>query len=932
MPTTARIPPPIRELKRIGQSLWLDNIRRQLITSGELARLRDEGVTGVTSNPTIFEKAVSGSTDYDEAMVRLVRAGHKPEEILWELMVEDIQAAADVFRPVYDHAKTKDGYVSIEVSPTAATSTRRTIAQAEDLRTRCRRPNVMVKIPATKEGIPAIYDQISKGHNINITLIFSVDRYGEVIEAYMSGLEKLQKHGGDLRKVASVASFFVSRLDTKIDKILSQKIELSTDPAQKRALERLYGKAAIANSKLAYERFRKQFAGPRWEKLKKAGAQLQRPLWASTSTKDPRYPDTYYVEELIGPDTVDTVPPATLAAFREHGEVRRSIDESLDLAKRQLKQLAEIGVDLDQVTRELEVEGVESFTKSFESLLATIKKESQNIKSGKGPRQWYSLGALQPKVDARVGLLQKADAPRRLWAKESTLWTSDAAKREEIRDRLGWLNVAEKMLEHASEFRELATDGRAYSDVVLLGMGGSSLCPDVLRNTFGPVRGHPRLHVLDTTDPATILAVRQRIRIQDTLFIVASKSGETTETLSHFAYFWNELHGAGKDGMAGRHFAAITDPGTSLEKLAKDHGFRWIFRNPPDIGGRYSALSYFGLVPGALIGVDVTEMLERAVEMAHSCADSVPAGTNPGVWLGAVMGELALEGRNKLTLIASPKIATFGYWVEQLIAESTGKQGKGIVPVEGEPLGKPAVYGDDRLFVYIRLDKDPPNKAVEALEKAGQPVVTLTMRDKLDLGGEFLRWEIATAIAGSVLGIDPFDQPNVQESKDNTKKVLAKYRASGKLPPAESVQASKSRASLKSLLEHAKRGAYFAIMAYTTRTTTSESAIAAIRTSVRDATRHATTAGYGPRFLHSTGQLHKGGPKTGLFLQIVQDDSRDVPIPGQPYSFSILKQAQSLGDLESLTSRRLPVLRVTLGKETASGWKALAAAVKSAVK
>ncbi len=887
----------------------------------------------MTSNPTIFEKAVSGSNDYDEAMVQLVRAGHKPEEILWELMVEDVSAAADVFRPVYDKTKGHDGFVSIEVSPTAAGSTRRTIAYAEDLRTRCHRPNVMVKIPATKEGIPAIYDQIAKGHNINITLIFSVDRYGEVMEAYLSGLEKLRKGGGDLRKVASVASFFVSRVDTKVDKILAQKIELSTDPAQKRALERLYGKAAIANSKVAYERFRQTFSGPRWDKLKKAGAQLQRPLWASTSTKDPRYPDTYYVEELIGPDTVDTIPPATLAAFREHGEARRSIDENVALAKRQLKQLADFGVDLDQVTRELEVEGVESFTKSFESLLATIKKESQNIKTGKGPRQWYSLGELQPKVDTRVAQLQKADAPRRLWAKDSTLWTSDPAQREAIRDRLGWLNVAEKMLEHASEFEQLAADGRTYSDVVLLGMGGSSLCPDVLRNTFGHVKGHPQLHVLDTTDPATILAVRSRIRIKDTLFIVASKSGETTETLSHFAYFWNEV-GGGADGAAGpgRHFAAITDPGTSLEKLAKDHGFRWIFRNPPDIGGRYSALSYFGLVPGSLIGVDVNELLERAVEMTHSCADSVPAESNPGVWLGAVMGELALQGRNKLTLIASPKIATFGYWVEQLIAESTGKLGKGIVPVEGEPLGKPDVYGDDRLFVYIRMDADPPNRAVQALEKAGHPVVTLTMRDKLDLGGEFLRWEIATAIAGSVIGIDPFDQPNVQESKDNTRKVLAKYRSTGKLPAAESVPASKSRAGVKTLLARAKRGSYFAIMAYTTRSTVSQSAIASIRMSVRDATRYATTAGYGPRFLHSTGQLHKGGPKVGLFLQIVQDDTRDVPIPGQPYSFSILKQAQSLGDLESLTSRRLPVLRVTLGKEAAAGWKALAAAVKSAVR
>ncbi len=318
--------------------------------------------------------------------------------------------------------------------------------------------------------------------------------------------------------------------------------------------------------------------------------------------------------------------------------------------------------------------------------------------------------------------------------------------------------------------------------------------------------------------------------------------------------------------------------------------------------------------------------------MEHSCADSVPVEGNPGVWLGAVLGRLATQGRNKVTLITSPKVATFGYWVEQLIAESTGKEGKGIVPIEGEPVGKPAVYGDDRLFVYIRMDADPPNRAVKALEKYGHPVVTLTLRDKLDLGGEFFRWEVATAIAGSILGIDAFDQPNVQESKDNTKKVLATFKSRGKLPAAESVAAAKARAGIASLLGRARKGAYFAIMAYTARTPGSEAAIAAIRTAVRDRTKIATTAGYGPRFLHSTGQLHKGGPKTGLFLQIVQDDARDVLIPGQPYSFSVLKQGQAIGDLQSLTSRRLPVLRVTLGRDPAAGWRALTTAVKGAVR
>ena len=921
-----KVPAPIKELKAIGQSLWLDNIRRQLITSGELGRLRDEGLTGVTSNPTIFEKAVSGSTDYDEAMVQLVRAKKTPAEMLWELMVEDIQAAADVFRPVYDQTKRGDGFVSIEVSPTVANNTRQTIKWAEDLHDRCRRPNVMVKIPATREGLPAIRDQISKGHNINVTLIFSVKRYAEVVEAYLAGLEELHGKGGDLSKVASVASFFVSRVDTKVDKQLADKIDGATEPRQKQSLERLFGKAAIANSKMAYERYAKLFDGPRWEKLRNAGAQTQRCLWASTSTKDPRYPDTYYVEELIGPDTVDTIPPATLAAFREHGEVRRSLDENVDIARRQLKQLADAGIDLDQVTNELEVEGVAAFTKSFESLLQTLTKAAKDIRAGKGPRQWHSLGGLQPAVDAQITKLQKDDAPRRLWAKDSTLWTPDPAKRQEIHDRLGWLDVADKMQEKVGELRDVAFLGRKFSDVVLLGMGGSSLCPDVLRHTFGAVKGHPKLHVLDTTDPATILGVRAKIKLPTTLFIVASKSGETTETLSHFAYFFDQTK------KNGKQFAAITDPGTSLEKLARDNGFRWIFPNPPDIGGRYSALSYFGMVPGALMGVNVAELLERAVEMEHSCADSVPVEGNPGTWLGAVMGGLATQGRNKVTLITSPKVATFGYWVEQLIAESTGKEGKGIVPVEGEPVGKPAVYGDDRLFVYIRMDADPPNRAVKALEKYGHPVVTLTLRDRLDLGGEFFRWEVATAIAGSILGIDAFDQPNVQESKDNTKKVLATFKSRGKLPAAESVAAAKAKAGIASLLGRAKKGAYFAIMAYTTRTPGSEAAVAAIRTAVRDKTKIATTAGYGPRFLHSTGQLHKGGPKTGLFLQIVQDDAKDVPIPGQPYSFSVLKQAQAIGDLQSLTSRRLPVVRVTLGRNPAAGWRALTAAVKAAVR
>jgi transaldolase / glucose-6-phosphate isomerase len=371
----------IHELTRLGQSLWLDNLSRGLITSGELVRLRDEGVTGITSNPTIFEKAIGGSSDYDAALAELMKAGRRPDQMLWDLMLEDIQAAADIFRPVYDATGGADGFVSIEVGPAIAGDTQQTIASAQDLHRRADRPNVMVKIPATSAGIPAIRHMIGEGKHTNVTLIFSVRRYEEVVEAYLSGLEDLQRKGGDLHHVSSVASFFVSRVDTKVDKLLTAMIDASSSPLPRRELQRLSGKAGIANSKLAYERYGKLFSGPRWQALEQAGARVQRCLWASTSVKDARYPDTMYVEGLIGPDTVDTVPNATLDAFVDHGQVRPSLQEYGYGARHDLDQLHELGIDFDQVTDELEVEGVEAFVKSYDGLLEAIREASRKIES-----------------------------------------------------------------------------------------------------------------------------------------------------------------------------------------------------------------------------------------------------------------------------------------------------------------------------------------------------------------------------------------------------------------------------------------------------------------------------------------------------------------------------------------------------------------------
>lgn len=923
----------IQEVARQGQSLWLDNLRRQLISSGELARLRDAGITGATSNLTILEKAISGSTDYDEALARLFKAGRHADRILWELIIEDIQAAADIFRPIYEATAGADGFASIEVGPTIAHDTQHIVAMAQELHRRCERPNVMVTIPATRAGLPAIRHMIGEGKHTNVKFAFSAERYAEVVEAYLSGLEDFQKKGGDLSEVASVASFFVSRVDTKVDKLLATRIEATSSPRKKRELAELYGKAGIANSKMAYQRYQALFSGPRWEALEHAGARAQRCLWASTSVKDPRYRDTMYIEELIGPHTVATVTNANLAVFQEHGRVRPSLEEQVEESRSQLERLEKLGIEFDQVTRELGVEGLEAFATSYDTLLKVIRVAAQKVRAGTESRPRHSLGWLAPVVEHAVAQLQHNEVPRRLWAKDATLWSSDSGKREVIRNRLGWLNIAEQMLERRDALRQLAAEGQTYADVVLLGQGGTSVCADVLRQAFGHRHGYPRLHVLDTTDPAAVLDTRSQLNLKESLFVVASKSGTTIGTLSQFAYFWDEVSQA-VPNEAGRHFAAVTDPGTAIERVAHEHDFRWLFQAPPDIGGRYSALTYFGLVPGALMGMDVVELLERAVEMMHACDASVSVEHNPGAWLGTVLGQLAAQGRNKVTLVLSPKIAMFGVWIEQLLAASTGKQGEGLIPIEGEPLGPPSAYGHDRVFVHVRLTHDRIPGELHALEQAGQPLVTLTLRDALDLGGEFLRFEIAAAIVGSMLSINVFGEPSIEESKDNTGHLLATLKGGGRLPESNAIPAAQGAPALIELLGQAEPGGYVALMAYTARTPASERAVARIRSAIRDGSRLrlATTAGYAPGFLHSTGRVPTGTPHNGLFVQIIQDDTHDAPIPGQTYGFSVLTQAQALGDLQSLRSRGLPVVRISLGRTVAAGWKALAQVAEAAVR
>ncbi len=925
---------PIGRLAELGTSAWLDSIRRSMLTGGELQRLVEEdGVVGVTSNPSIFEQAILGSPDYDERLAELTHNGNGVEQIYWTLAIEDVQDAADVLRPVWERSGGVDGYVSLEVAPNVARDTEATLAMARDLWTRCDRPNVMIKIPGTPEGVPAIRAAIAEGININVTLLFSLDAWAAIAEAWLAGLEDRAAAGKPVDHIASVASFFVSRVDTLADKRLKAL-----------GREELCGRAAVANAQLAYERWQALVADERFAALKAQGARPQRLLWASTGTKDPSYPDTKYVAELVGPETVNTMPLATLLAYQDHGEpVAPSLPDAAPSAHAAIAAVEAAGVSLEQVTEELLEAGIVQFADAMDRLLAGVERRRAAVIAGEPASVEARLTDAQARaVGARAAWAQEQHVLRRVWARDDSLWPGGDDKPSE---RLGWLTIADHSLEQLDDVLSFAAELRAegFTDCALLGMGGSSLAPEVLWQTFGAGDDGLRLHVLDSTHPDAVAALEAQLPLGRTLFLVSSKSGGTLEPRSMHAHF----HALVPDG---RQWAAITDPGSSLEQLAREQGFRRVFHGAPDIGGRYSALSAFGIVPAALVGADARGLLGRA-EVAASAADpSLPPGCAPALWLGCALGELANGGRDKLTLVVDEPLRSLGLWLEQLIAESTGKRGKGIVPVADEPLAGPEAYGEDRVFVHLHRTTGAGDAAggagaghvagggapedlaskLDALAEAGHPVIAVPFDEPLDLGALFFHWELAVAVAGAVIGVNPFDQPDVQSAKDATVATIEAYARDGAFAAedASAVSGDEATSALRELLDaHARAGAYVATMAYLAPDPAVDAALTRLRTAIRNRTRVATTVGYGPRFLHSTGQLHKGGAPVGVFVQLVDDGRSGVEIPGQPYDFAALVQAQAIGDGKALRERGLPFLRVELEEDPAPAIERLAAAI-----
>lgn len=907
------------ELKLLGQSIWYDNVKRSIIEDGTLkGMIERREIYGVTSNPSIFQEAITRSEDYDNDLQTMSWAGLKPEAIFYRLAIQDIQDVADLFRSYYDGSNGADGFVSLEVNPTLAHDTQGTIDEAAWLWREVDRPNLMIKIPATKAGLPAITQSIAVGINVNVTLIFSRKRYGEVMNAYLEGLEKRVNNGKDLSHISSVASFFVSRLETKVDDRLQRLIESGEHVEVAKALQ---GNLAVDNTRLAYQDYVAFFESDRFKKLVKLGAQKQRPLWASTSTKNPVYSDIKYVEELVAENSVNTIPLDTLDAYLDHGQPRISIFDNLDRAEKNFQELKSLEISLDGITQELEDEGVSAFTDSYNTLIATIEERRDQFLAG--------LGSLAGSVVEQVTAVKRDNLITKIFLNDPSVWSTTPEAQKLIQKRMGWLYLPLESLvlvDPLTDFaRKCQNDG--YEKCVLLGMGGSSLAPETMHLIFGQSETGLSLKILDSTIPEQIREVESWLEYEKTLFIVASKSGTTTETLSLFHYFWKESKQINGD-QCGAHFVAITDPGSQLDQLGMSLNFREVFTANPNVGGRYSALTHFGLVPAALMGIALNKLIENAHRLALNNTLHNQMDRNLSALLGIILGKGALEGKNKLTILADSSYSPLGAWLEQLIAESSGKQGKGIIPITDEPLMEVQSYSSDRLFVYLRGTGDMDN-LVKKLQGSGHPVVVLQITSSYDLAAHFYYWEFAVALACSILGVNPFDQPDVHSSKDRTKAKLATFIDQGTLEGPQvtwekegvsvyglEFEALKKCHSIYDVITEftalSRQGDYIAINAYLPRNNDTLTKLNRLRERILNRSGCATTLGFGPRFLHSTGQLHKGGPNNGLFIQITQENAIDLEVPGTDYTFGVLAQAQALGDLEALQEKGRRVLRIHL--------------------
>ena len=895
-----------------GQSIWLDNLHRGMIKNGKLAKDIEHGlIRGVTSNPSIFRKAITNSRDYENSLIPMALANVDAEEIYFQLTVDDIRNTADLFRDLYIESQGNDGFVSLEVSPLFAHDAESTIKQAKQLWKSVNRPNLMIKVPVTKDSFSVITELTSAGINLNLTLIFSPNIYEKAALAYIDGLNQRIENGESIEKIRSVASIFVSRVDKKIDSLLSEKSV---------SMRSLQGKAAIRNAQKIYNLNLEIFNGEKFDVIKEHGGKAQRILWASTNSKNPLYKSTYYVDTLVGKNTVNTVEPETLDALLKSCNTKPVLpvqNNDIDIF---FNSLDNAGINMDAVYEQLEEEGIAAFINDYEATLDSICTRCEIIRN--------NMQYLQNNIEKSLEMYAQDSLMRRIFSKDPTVWTFNTQSYPEIRSRLGWLdtykNTEPSIPDYASLRNELKKEG--ISKILLIGTGGFSVTAEVTASVFEN-ESDLSLEIIDSTDPIQINDIKKEHDPKTTLYIAASKSGNTIEVQALLKLFYKHTEEiCGED--AGKHFIAITDPGSVLEKQSKELGFRKVYFSDASSGSRFSALTPYGIIPAVLAGLDHQKIGSKVYRMMQNCSPSLPIYRNEGAALGTFLGISSLEGKDKLTIITDPEFNSFGTWLEQLIAGSSGKEGKGIIPIVLEPSLENKPYSEDRIFVYINYNNSHSNE-IEKIKGEGHPVFEIYLDDKYDLFAEFYRWEIATAVACAVLGVNAFDQPDEQESKNLASAKIARFHEDNCLDEIlpnwsdenSEIWLSENSCDISGCADYneiitrfisgAEAGKnYISINAYLPEKTEIYTWLQQLRSMILKCTNCATVLGFGPRFQHYTGQLQKGGTNEGYFIQIVTDYDEDLSIPNENISFKIMERAQSLADMESLTAKERHVIRI----------------------
>ncbi len=940
-----------------GQGVWLDGFRRLLVSSGVFeAMVRDDAVSGVDCDLNLLAGAIGRGVEYADPLLRIAAADGElsPCEAL---LADEARIAAEALRGVFEATGGRDGLASVPAGTSSADDAESMSRIARRMATAAGLPNVVPKLPPTGAGFAVFEAMTAESLGVHIGPLFSLAAVQRATEAYVRGARARAGESRSEEPPPAVISFGVGPLDVAVDELLREKIQAAGRDTS--AAESLLGGVATAVAKVAYRRLREILVAEAGAAGSPAVGSLLL-AFADLSTGDARQPRRRYVESLTGPDTTAILSSGLLRNVAGRGEVDATLGQRVDDAEEILLELRGLGVDVDAIGEALEAGAIKQRASHFATLSRAVQRATEALLNDlAGASAIASTGspwsAQIPEIDASLVDLDTAeaqDAVARLWARDPTLWSGDAKVQELIANRLGWLDAAvetqfaggEPQRRFAGQLQEAGVE-----NVLLLGMGGSSLSAEVCCRVFES----ERVRVLDSTVPARIRTVAGSVDPARTSILVASKSGTTTEVRALLNYFYALATPMLEN--PGERFAAITDPGTPLEQGAHELGFQRLWLAPADVGGRFSALTVFGTLPMAIMGVETPEILASARRMVASCSPEVPVAGNPAARLASAMHGAMVTGRDKLTFLPSPSLAAFGAWAEQLVAESTGKAGTGVIPIVAEPPGSVEEYADDRFFVSMRLqgEDDPEASArLDALEAAGHPVARIVLEDRHDIGGEFFRWEAAVALLGALMGINPFDQPDVQASKDRTAAILAGAGDGSSLAersPAgvgngwavyadlerdEELAARLNGAEmadwLSAHLGRAEPPDYVGIQAFVAPERTTHRALQRLRVLLRRQFRVATSLGWGPRFLHSTGQLHKGGPDSALFLQITADDAEDIEVPGAGHSFGELARAQSMGDFAALQERGRRVVRVHLS-DPGPGAEAMLAAAKQAL-